>query len=445
MRLLEVVRLSHLTAETLSPEVQHDKIGQYAGLYGHTVVGSAEDIDVSGAVSVWNRDLAPWLEDPERIALWDAVIVAKLDRLTRSIGDFADFIDWCDKHGKTIISVAENLDFSSAAGRLFAGILVQFAQFERERMSERRRDRYQADVARGWFGGGWTKYGFKAVKVDSHYELAEDAEEKAVVYRMADDLLHGKSATQIARELEADNIPTKRGGKWDSNTIYGILRDPESVLDTETWSQLQPVINAAKRPKVNRYNAAMLSGVVMCASCDTPMWAQHTKRGDQVWNYYRCYNKCGAKMIRAADLEAAVNEDMTDPEGNGGVYRLDRIRIPGNDRQRLLDDIDRQLAELLARFTAKAITREEYRSKSEALLTEQERVEQMPVVEDSYDWKPTDQTVAMWWEGLTDQGKRHWLQTQGWKIWAKAGEHRGEEPIVTIEQPPIYLSRHTCG
>lgn len=446
LRVLGVIRLSHMTAETMSPEIQREKIELQARLDGDTIVGWVEDLDVSGAVSIWGRDLSPWLTNPELVVLWDAVSVAKLDRLTRSIVDFGKFIEWCAEHGKTIKSVAEKLDFSTAAGRLFAGILVMFAQFERERMGERRRDRAQADKARGWWGGGWTPYGYRAVKIDDHFELVEEPSEIAVLKQIASDLLGGLSATHIADELNAAGVPTKRPRKakkgepeptqpkWASSTIFDILRRPEVPLDIEVWTELQPVISAAARPKVNRYDAAMLSMVALCGKCGSPRAIQRTRRGDNVWPYYRCYNKsCDAKMIRAEDLESAVHDAMTDPDGYGGAERVERKRVPGNNRQTLIDDAARSMAELSARFIAKGIGRAEYRETLDMLLDEQERAEAMPIAPDSYEPVRTGQKVAAWWEGLTDQGRRHWLMSQGWKIWTWAPDTRGGDPIVVVE------------
>src|SRR5258708_18300286 len=92
MRLLGVVRLSDITDETTSPERQLDKITTYAHLHDHEIAGVAQDLDVSGAVPPDRRpQLGPWLK---RLDEWDAVIVAKFDRLSRSVRDFAKFCSW---------------------------------------------------------------------------------------------------------------------------------------------------------------------------------------------------------------------------------------------------------------------------------------------------------------------------------------------------------------
>jgi site-specific DNA recombinase len=442
-RLLGVVRLSHMTDQTLSPEVQREKITLTSKARGEVLVHIAEDLDVSGAVSAWNRDLAPWLEDPERIAMWDAIIVAKLDRLSRSLLDFQKLLEWCATHGKTIISISEGFDLSTPMGKMTANMLMMFAEFERERMGERRSERAQADKARGWFGGGRAKYGFRPVKVGDHFELEVDDGEKAVAERMAADMLAGKSATQVARDLTAEGIPTKlgtvkKGAKkgqpraWAGSTILKILSDPNGTLDTDTWAKVQPVIKDASRPKGNRYDALTLAGVAECQLCGTQMWGQNTRRGDTVWTYYRCYvHGCKAKMIRAEDLDAVADDMILSMYGDQD--EMVKTLVSVNDNQRKLDDIDRQLDDLNARRQARVISVSEFRSKQDLLLAEQDRIEALPIEPDRYEDVPTGRKIRDMWEGLDATGKRAWLLKRGIRIVASAGAKRGSEPIVVIQ------------
>jgi len=100
--------------------------------HGHTVVALTQDTDESGSIAPQDRDdLGPWLTDRAKLAQWDILCVAKLDRLTRSVRHFDDLRIWADEHGKTIASVAESLDLSTSTGRMFANLFAMFAQFER--------------------------------------------------------------------------------------------------------------------------------------------------------------------------------------------------------------------------------------------------------------------------------------------------------------------------
>jgi site-specific DNA recombinase len=454
-RVLGVVRLSHMTDQTLSPEVQREKITLTSKARGDVLVHIAEDLDVSGAVSAWNRDLAPWLEDPERIPMWDAIVVAKLDRLSRSLLDFQKLLEWCSDNGKTIISISEGFDLSTPMGKMTANMLMMFAEFERERMGERRSERAQADKARGWFGGGRAKYGFKPVKVGDHFELEVDDFEKAVAERMAANLLAGKSATQIARDLTAEGIPTKLGDvkkgskagqprEWAGSTILKILSDPNGTLDTETWARVQPVIKDASRPKGNRYDALMLAGVAECALCGTQMWGQNTKRGDTIWTYYRCYvHGCKARMIRAEDLDAAADDMIL--SGWGDLDETVKTLVSVNDNQRLLDDIDRQLDDLNAKRQARAITVSEFQVMQSTLLAEQVRIEALPIERDRYEDVRTGRTIGEMWLGLDANGKRAWLLKRGIRVVAGAGAKRGSEPMVVIQGGEVDEDARALG
>src|SRR5712664_1334689 len=154
MRLLAVVRLSDLTDETTSPERQRTKISQYAKLHDHEVAGVAEDLDVSGAVSPFKRPaLGKWLTE-DRLGEWDGLIVAKFDRLSRSVRDFANLIVWLEERKKVLVCLDPSIDLSTPAGRAFANMLITFAQFERELIADRVRDAYHGLREAGKFPGG---------------------------------------------------------------------------------------------------------------------------------------------------------------------------------------------------------------------------------------------------------------------------------------------------
>jgi site-specific DNA recombinase len=162
MRALGIARLSRDTDTSTSIERQVEQIELAARLRGDEVVTIVKDSDVSGAVSPFERSkLAPWLDGKSRE--WDTLIVAKLDRLTRSLFDFADLVKWCDAHGKILVSVSESIDLAMPHGRMMANLLVSFAQFERERMSERRSDARREVRGSGGWDGGRVPYGYRPV------------------------------------------------------------------------------------------------------------------------------------------------------------------------------------------------------------------------------------------------------------------------------------------
>ena len=160
-RVLGAIRLSRMSDESTSPERQREQIAAWSKLHGHEVVHITVDTDVSGRVPASLRpDLGPWMTKPDMVGRWDILCTAKLDRVTRSVGDLCDIIDWCSERGKALASVAEHFDLSTPAGRMVATILASVAQFERERVGERRAEaaEYPAgpggiDLASGAAGG----------------------------------------------------------------------------------------------------------------------------------------------------------------------------------------------------------------------------------------------------------------------------------------------------
>ena len=185
----------------------------------HTVVAMAEDTDVSGSTAPQDRDdLGPWLTDWGKLAQWDILCVAKLDRLTRSVRHFDDLRIWADKHGKTIASVAESLDLSTSTGRMFANLLAMFAQFERERMSERLADASRKLYSRGGYNGGSSlPWGYKTIRQNGRLDLEPHPGLVAEIRVIVDKVLAGQSVNSVAAEHGIDpGRSTSDSSAWNS-------------------------------------------------------------------------------------------------------------------------------------------------------------------------------------------------------------------------------------
>jgi len=272
------VRLSHETESTISPDGQGEQIKGWSDLHDHTVIHMAQDLEVSGAVALHERPgLGPWLTEPDKIAQWDIICVAELDRLSQSLLDTAEFIRWCQENGKTIVSAGEPLDFSGAMGRMFAQQLAMYAEFERERISERRAKAAARLRRKAQWGGGRPPFGYMPVKEDDYYVLVPNPATVPVVMRIAADIIAGKSCNQIARDLNAENVPSSQGGPgmqasvWRAQGIIVLMRNPalrglvmqddhhgksvivrdddgnpvtrEAIVDKETWDNVQEALD----------------------------------------------------------------------------------------------------------------------------------------------------------------------------------------------------------
>jgi site-specific DNA recombinase len=150
----------------------------------------------------------------------DSVIVAKLDRLTRSVKDLAVLLERFQKRGVSLISVAEALDTGSAAGRLVLNIMVSVSQWEREAIGERTRDAMRHMKTKGERVGE-TPFGFRAASDGVHLE--PEPKEQELAGRIRELSHQGHSTRRIADHLNGCGYRTRRGGAWRFQYVAAVL------------------------------------------------------------------------------------------------------------------------------------------------------------------------------------------------------------------------------
>lgn len=151
----------------------------------------------------------------------NAVIVSKLDRLTRSVRDLCALLELFEKRGVALISVAESLDTSSAAGRLVITIMAAVSQWEREAIGERTRDALRHKRSQGQRVGN-IAYGFRLAS-DSK-RLEPEADEQAVLAEIARLRSGGVSMRRIAATLNQSRLRTRRGTPWRLESVARVLK-----------------------------------------------------------------------------------------------------------------------------------------------------------------------------------------------------------------------------
>jgi site-specific DNA recombinase len=148
----------------------------------------------------------------------DAVIIAKLDRLTRSVADLAELLKRLERRSVSLVSVAESLDTGSAAGRLVLNIMVSISQWEREAIGERSRDAMRHKRANGE-RVGTVPFGYRLAEDGVHLE-PEDTEQ-GILHRMQELKSQGHATRQIATELNRQGFRTRRGTPWRFQYVAG--------------------------------------------------------------------------------------------------------------------------------------------------------------------------------------------------------------------------------
>jgi site-specific DNA recombinase len=277
--------------------------------------------------------LARLIKDIED-GLVDVVVVYKIDRLSRSLVDFTKLVDVFDRHSVTFVSVTQSFNTTSSMGRLTLNILLSFAQFEREVIGERIRDKFAASRKRGMWMGGFVPLGYD---VRDRKLVVNKAEAKVVrmIFERFADL---GSATTLARVLRAENIRNKRGKPIEKGIIYRIINnrvylgeavykgfsypgEHEAIVTRQLWDAAHAVLKESPRARATRTrdrSPALLKGLIFSAS-GAAMTPTFTRKGDRLYRYYVSMDHVrgrpvpeGAAPTRlpAAMVEATVVAEM---------------------------------------------------------------------------------------------------------------------------------------
>ena len=208
--------------EGASLAAQRRKLAAWCELYGCELVDVLADEGAS-AKSMAGR---PGLESAlalVRSGDCDGLLVAKLDRLTRSTRDLGELLDDASRRGWSLMSVGEQLDTSSAVGRLIVGFLGLVAQWERETIGERTSDAMRQMAAEGRYTGGTVPYGYRLADDESR-RLEADPAEQAALAAIRELRAAGLSLRKVGAVLEARGMLARSGRRWSAGSLLNVLR-----------------------------------------------------------------------------------------------------------------------------------------------------------------------------------------------------------------------------
>jgi site-specific DNA recombinase len=285
----------------------------------------------------------------------DVVVVYKIDRLSRSLMDFAKLVDVFDRHGVTFVSVTQSFNTTTSMGRLTLNILLSFAQFEREVIGERIRDKFAASRKKGMWMGGSPPLGYEV----KDRKLVANADEAAAVRMMFERFLTVGSATVLARTLAAEGVTTKRGRPINKGYLYKLMNNQvyigkavhkgtaypgqhEAIISQDLWDKVHSIIKESPRARANHTRAqtpALLKGLIFGAD-GRAMTPAHTRKKGRLYRYYVAAGLLNGesptglvRRVPAAEIEAAVIDHMCGllrtPEVIVGTWRAARDQGDG--------------------------------------------------------------------------------------------------------------------
>ncbi|MFZ1413825.1 MAG: recombinase family protein [Defluviicoccus sp.] len=268
----------------------------------------------------------------------DVVVVYKIDRLSRSLMDFAKLVEVFDRCQVTFVSITQSFNTTTSMGRLTLNILLSFAQFEREVIGERVRDKIAASRRKGLWMGGMPPLGYDVAE----RKLVVNEAEAALVRLIFSRFVRVGSATKLAQELRRAGHTTKSwttqdgnhrpGRPIDKGAIYKILNNRvylgESVhkgtshpgehapiVDRALWDKVHAILaenTVARSNQTRAQTAALLRGLIF-APGGHAMTPSHTRKQGRLYRYYvatdairQGYGECPVHSVPAAEVEDAV-------------------------------------------------------------------------------------------------------------------------------------------
>jgi DNA invertase Pin-like site-specific DNA recombinase len=299
----------------------------------------------------------------------DVIVVYKVDRLTRSLADFARIVEALDKAGASFVSVTQAFNTTTSMGRLTLNVLLSFAQFEREVTSERIRDKVAASKRKGMWMGGPVPIGYR---LDNRKLLIDEAQAETVrlIFRR---YLELGSIGVLADELAAAGIRSKvrpyangrcvGGVSFSKGSLAQLLQNPLfigkvrhradlfdgehiGIVDPAVWDEVQQLLASNRRERLHgrrTRSPSLLAGLITDAD-GRPMTPVFTTKGSRQHRYYVTRLKAGedrrsAWRVPTGDIDRAVLEctskfltqraaEELDAEDSAFPIELARLGVP---------------------------------------------------------------------------------------------------------------------
>ncbi|WP_291855423.1 recombinase family protein [Bradyrhizobium sp.] len=285
----------------------------------------------------------------------DVVVVYKIDRLSRSLMDFSRLVEVFDRQNVTFVSVTQSFNTTTSMGRLTLNVLLSFAQFEREVIGERIRDKFAASRRKGMWMGGWAPLGYEV----RDRKLIVNEEDAKLVRSIFQRFLKSGSATILARQLIQEGVRNKYGKLIDKGILYKLLNNPvyigeavhkgvsypgehTALIGRKVWDKVQAQfqINPRKRSGAARSQTPSLLKGLIFGPRGVAMSPSHTRKSGRLYRYYVSQTtlKQGAAdypvgRVPAAEIERIVIDQvrmlLRSPEIIVQTWRSARKSIKG--------------------------------------------------------------------------------------------------------------------
>lgn len=317
----------------------------------------------------------------------DTIVCYKIDRLSRSLLDFSKLVEIFDTHAVTFVSVTQSFNTTTSMGRLTLNILLSFAQFEREVIGERIRDKFESSRKRGLWMGGKVPLGYDV----RDRKLVVNEAEAAVVRRVFDGFVEVRSGTKLTKVLRAQSVTTKNGKLITKGDLYRLLNnrtyvgeaahkgnvyagEHSAIIPRELWDAVHSILTESPRVRANKsrtQSPALLRGLIFGAD-GRALSPTHTRRRGRLYRYYVAQSVLQVtpdqgspdlvRRVSAAEIETAVIAQvrilLRQPEIIIGTWLAAKADVPNvteNETREALERLDPLWNELFPAEQARII------------------------------------------------------------------------------------------
>lgn len=325
----------------------------------------------------------------------DCIAIYKIDRLSRSLLDFARIMEVLERNNVSLVSVTQQFNTTTSMGRLTLNILLSFAQFEREIISERTRDKIAASRRKGKWTGGHQVLGYDLKQNPGGNCLHVSPNESYQVQQIFKIYLETGSIIDTIRILREKGITNKRyhtkkgilrgGTSFNKATLHKVLtnvtylgkvtyRDQiyegehKAIIDTDTFNLVQGMLKRNQRSggkySTNKYNA-LLKGLVRCKHCGCAMIHHYVNKPNKWYRYYVClkaqkegWDTCPSPSLPAAELErfivdqiktigkdVTVLQDCIEKTQAQMQDKIQQMKEARNEKQKYIQELSQQIGE----------------------------------------------------------------------------------------------------
>ncbi len=364
---------TEMQREKESIENQRSRLKQYCGDYS---IEPAFYVDDGFSAKDTKRPALTRLIADIKNGEVKAVLVTKIDRITRSIKDLIDLLELFEEHSVSFKSITQPIDTASAMGRGFVRLLGEFAQLEREITSERVSEDMRHRAEKGVWNGGVMPYGYSRL----NKKLVINEKEAKNLQAIFNKYINLESLRGVTHWLNSNSYKTRNGLTWATSSIRRVLSNPtyigktwynkrvssktthrlknrpkeewivedgkhEAIITKEIYDKVQAILERQFKEPKRKGSHYLLSGLVRCGHCGATLngYTQKIKRNDKLkaYAYYKCHNNtskgssvCKGNTIQKDKLENTIIEKIL------SLAKDNKFRI---DAKKALNEFNKQV------------------------------------------------------------------------------------------------------